>query len=72
MNALAPVTFRLPAGLIPGAQRVSVVGPFNGWNHTAHMMSRRADGDWAVTIYLAGRRGLLVRYGRGILARPGR
>ena len=52
MNALAPVMFRFPAGLVPGAQRVAVVGPFNGWNRAAHTMSRRAGGDWTVTIYL--------------------
>lgn len=52
MNVLAPITFRFPAGLVRGARRVAVVGPFNGWNDTAHVMSRRADGDWTVTIYL--------------------
>ena|ERR1700756_740981 len=51
MNTV-PVMFRFPAGLVPGAQRVAVVGPFNGWNHTAHTMSRRATGDWTMTIYL--------------------
>jgi 1,4-alpha-glucan branching enzyme len=52
MNTLVPVMFRFPAGLVPGAQRVAVVGPFNGWNHMAHAMSRRAGGDWTMTIYL--------------------
>lgn len=52
MTVLAPITFRFPAGLARGARRVAVVGSFNGWNSTAHAMSRRADGDWTVTIYL--------------------
>jgi hypothetical protein len=52
MTVLAPITFRFPAGLARSAQRVAVVGPFNGWNPTAQAMSRRADGDWTVTIYL--------------------
>ena len=52
MNVLEPVTFRFPAGLVPGARRVAVVGPFNGWNHAVHPMSRRAGRGWTVTIYL--------------------
>ena len=52
MTTLAPVTFRLAAGLVPDARRVSVVGPFNGWNHMVHTMTRRTGGDWRVTIYL--------------------
>lgn len=53
MNVLAPITFRFPAGLARSARRVAVIGSFNGWNPTAHSMSRRTtDGDWMVTIYL--------------------
>ena len=52
MNVLAPITFRFPAGLARGARRVAVVGSFNGWDPTAHPMSRPADGDWSVTVYL--------------------
>ena len=52
MNALEPVAFRFPAWLVPGARRVAVVGPFNGWTHGVHPMSRQTGGAWTVTIYL--------------------
>ncbi|SHL10561.1 alpha-amylase family glycosyl hydrolase [Hymenobacter psychrotolerans] len=37
-------TFRVWA---PAAEAVSVVGPFNDWNHTAHPLAHEADGYWA-------------------------
>jgi Glycogen recognition site of AMP-activated protein kinase len=53
MNRLVPVTFRFPAHLAPEAQTVSVVGPFNGWNSTAHPLRRACNTDWQITIYLS-------------------
>ena len=53
MKALVPVTFRFPGTLVPRARRVAVVGPFNGWNPAAHLLTKTAAGDWAITIYLS-------------------
>lgn len=52
MNTLVPVTFRFPGSLAPGGSQVAVVGPFNGWNPTVHLLTKTADGDWTITIYL--------------------
>ncbi len=53
---LQPVTFRFPGSLAPGAKRVGVVGPFNGWNPTVHLLVRAMSGDWSIRVYLpAGR-----------------
>ena len=52
MTTLVPVTFRFPAGLMPTARTVSVIGSFNGWNPAVHRMRRTSDGDWLTTVYL--------------------
>lgn len=44
--------FRFPTRLAPTARMVSVVGSFNGWNPTVHLM-RRADETWTITVYLS-------------------
>ena len=49
---VVPVTFRFPCTLAPTASRVSIVGPFNGWNPTAHRMARTPEGQWTITLYL--------------------
>jgi 1,4-alpha-glucan branching enzyme len=36
----------------PDAQRVSVVGDFNGWNPQRHPMTREASGLWTCTLEL--------------------
>jgi 1,4-alpha-glucan branching enzyme len=36
----------------PQAQRVSVVGDFNGWNPVANVMSKGTDGVWTARIEL--------------------
>lgn len=36
----------------PQAQRVSVVGDFNGWNPAANVMQKTQDGAWAARIEL--------------------
>lgn len=50
---LVPVIFRFPEVLARNAQRVAVLGSFNGWNPTVHRLTKTADGDWTITIYLA-------------------
>jgi hypothetical protein len=51
-SSLTAVTLRFPDSLAPGAKRVAVVGPFNGWNPTVHPLVRTTSGDWTITIYL--------------------
>jgi 1,4-alpha-glucan branching enzyme len=36
----------------PGAQSVSLVGDFNGWNATTHRMKQMPDGAWLLTVEL--------------------
>ena len=52
MNTLVPVIFRFPGRLARRAGQVAVVGSFNGWDPTAHLLTKISDGDWAVTLYL--------------------
>ncbi len=52
MPVLTPVVFRFPGTLAPRAGRVSVVGSFNGWDPKAHLLTKTANGDWTITIYL--------------------
>jgi 1,4-alpha-glucan branching enzyme len=51
-SSLTAVTFRFPGALAPGAKRVAVVGPVNGWNPVIHQLVRPTAGDWTITIYL--------------------
>jgi 1,4-alpha-glucan branching enzyme len=37
----------------PDAQTVYLIGDFNGWNHTAAPMQRRADGSWFLEVLLS-------------------
>ena len=46
------VTFRFPGALVPTARHVAVVGPFNGWDHTVHPLTKTASGDWVTRVYL--------------------
>lgn len=52
MHTLVPVVFRFPDTLVPHARHVAVLGAFNGWNPTVHPLTKTADGDWMITIYL--------------------
>lgn len=52
MAALAPVIFRFSARLAPAARTVSVLGSFNHWDPTVHLLHRTVEGDWQITIYL--------------------
>ena len=51
-HQVVPAVFHFSGRLAKGARRVSVVGPFNQWNPAVHPMTKRADGDWTITIYL--------------------
>lgn len=51
-SALVPVAFRFPGHLAPMANRMAVVGSFNGWDPSSHPLKRTAVGDWTVTIHL--------------------
>ena len=48
-NNVRQVTFNLDA---PGAQHVSVVGDFNGWNPKAHPMQRQMGHSWGTQVSL--------------------
>lgn len=45
-----PVNFVCSA---PGAQHVSVIGEFNGWEPNAHPMKRQLDGAWTAQVQLS-------------------
>ncbi len=52
MHTLVPVVFRFPDTLVPDARQVAVLGSFNSWNPTVHLLTKTAEGDWTITIYL--------------------
>jgi hypothetical protein len=52
LGELVPVTFRFPNALAPAATRISILGPFNGWNAGVHAMQKTQGNCWAVTLYL--------------------
>jgi 1,4-alpha-glucan branching enzyme len=55
------VTFELPANM--WAERVNLVGEFNGWDTTATPMTRnRSDANWKVTIDLEAGQSYRFRY----------
>lgn len=49
---IVPVTFRFPGRLVPNAQHVAIVGPFNGWDPLCHRLLKTPESDWAITLYL--------------------
>jgi hypothetical protein len=56
VGTLIPISFEFPRGLAPKARRVAIVGSFNGWDATAHPLTKMSGGDWAITVYFpAGR-----------------
>ena len=54
------VTFELPAG-VQGAS-AAVCGDFNDWSPTAHVMAKRKDGRFSVTVPLASGRSYRYRF----------
>ena len=49
---LVPVIFRFPGGLVPSANHVAILAPFNGWNPRTHALTRDPQGVWTITLYL--------------------
>jgi 1,4-alpha-glucan branching enzyme len=47
------VIFRLDGRRVPRARSVALVGAFNEWNHTVHVMTPDAEGCWTVSVNLA-------------------
>ena len=58
-GSLTHVTFHIPAPI--EAQTITVVGEFNGWNHTATPLTRTSEG-WKTTVPLPSGREYHYRY----------
>jgi 1,4-alpha-glucan branching enzyme len=55
------VTFELPSSI--WAERVNLVGDFNGWDTAAHEMRQgRSDGNWRITLDLPAGKEYQFRY----------
>ena len=54
------VTFELPATV--WAKQVAVVGEFNGWDPTAHLLRQERDGTWRLSVQLDRHRRYQFRY----------
>jgi 1,4-alpha-glucan branching enzyme len=52
MTVLIPGRFTFPHLMAPHAQRVAVVGPFNGWDAAAQGLTKTPGGDWRITVFL--------------------
>lgn len=59
-RVIVRVTFSLPAAL--QADRIYLVGDFNGWNQTSHPFARGGDGAWFFVIDLEPGRSYEFRY----------
>jgi hypothetical protein len=46
------VTFSLPREAVKGAERVAVVGEFNGWDAGAHLLNKLRNGSFSAVIEL--------------------
>ena len=49
-ESIARVTFTFPSGI--WADRIYLVGDFDGWNRTSHPLQRDREGQWSLTIDL--------------------
>ncbi len=59
-NGIAGTWFRVWA---PNAERISVVGDFNGWSRDAHMMQPRKDGSGVWELFVPGiKEGMIYKY----------
>ncbi len=56
------VTFRFPAARARGAERVQVIGDFNGWDTSAGQMERLQKGDFKYVLELLAGRAYRFRY----------
>lgn len=61
-GAVCSVTFVLPKDAAPDAGSVCVLGEFNNWSPDAHQLSRREEGDFAITLELEAGRAYRFRY----------
>lgn len=59
-RAIVQVTFSLPAAL--QADRIYLVGDFNGWDQTSHPFRRGGDGAWFFVLDLEPGRSYEFRY----------
>ncbi|MCS7260585.1 MAG: isoamylase early set domain-containing protein [Anaerolineae bacterium] len=59
-GVVARVQFRLPHSI--WADRICLVGDFNGWDTTAHPMQRNSNGEWYIEIDLEPARRYEFRY----------
>ncbi|MBI3960975.1 MAG: isoamylase early set domain-containing protein [Chloroflexi bacterium] len=62
-QTVARVTFSLPASI--WADRITLVGDFNGWDTQSHPFSRTRAGAWIITVDLEARRAYQFRYLQG-------
>lgn len=46
------VTFELPVEATRGVKKIALVGDFNNWDKTAHILTKNKDGLYAVTLTL--------------------
>ena len=49
---LRQVSFRLDGRRVPGARSVALVGSFNRWDSTVHLLQRGPDGWWTIGMWL--------------------
>ena len=56
------VTFRLPKAAAPDANKVTLVGEFNGWDEAATPMKRLKNGSFSATLDLETGRSYRFRY----------
>src|SRR5213082_2582647 len=49
---VVPIVFRFPGALAPAANHVAILGPWNGWNPRAHVLTKDPQGFWTITLYL--------------------
>ena len=56
------VTFELPAEASRGVKKVCLVGDFNNWDTTSHVLARNKDGLFSITVTLQQGREYEFRY----------
>jgi 1,4-alpha-glucan branching enzyme len=56
------VTFKAEKDLVPGAQTVSLVGDFNGWDQSAHPMKGTKTGSFSIAVDLESGKSYEFRY----------
>jgi len=61
-GSVCSVTFVLPKAAASEAGSVCILGEFNNWSADAHPLSRREEGDFAITLALEAGRAYRFRY----------